>query len=232
MKKKTKIIIGIITIVFVSAAVWWFSPKYFLKHVNPQVIASIDVFNGNDGNGFTITNQEDIEFLTEHIQSVPMKKEEISIGMGYTYRVTFLNEKGKKIDEFIIMGPSTIKQGAIFYRCNGELKETKDYLIELERVEFPDTDWIKGQENQTLADLVPMIMVDGKIYLDSGTESSIEGRCGTFDGEITSTVDQNEMPTTDNQSNFGVGYGYQCGPEGTIEVNIDGKWWVFVPESE
>ena len=147
MKKKTKIIIGIITIAFVFVAVWWFSPKYFLKHVNPQDIVSIDVFNGNDGNGFTITDKEDIEFLTEHIQSIPMKKEEISIGMGYTYRVTFLNEKGKEIDEFIINGPTAIKQGAIFYQCNGELKEVEDYLIELERAKFPDTDWIKGQEN-------------------------------------------------------------------------------------
>lgn len=232
MKKKTKIIIGIITIAFVFVAIWWLSPKYFLKYINPQEIVSIDVFNGNDGNGFTITDKKDIEFLTEHIQSIPMKKEEISIGMGYTYRVTFLNEKGKEIDEFIINGPTAIKQGAIFYRCNGELKEVEDYLIELERAKFPDTDWIKGQENQTLADLVSMIMIDGKIYLDSGTESSIEGRCGTFDGEITSTVKQNEKPTTDNQSNFGVGYGYQYGLEGTIEVNIDDKWWVFVPESK
>ena len=28
-------------------------------------------------------------------------------------------------------------------------------------------------------------------------------RCGTMDGEITSTVDGTEIPTEDNQSNFG-----------------------------
>ena len=49
-----------------------------------------------------------------------------------------------------------------------------------------------------------------------------------MDGEITSTVESSEQPTEDNQSNFGVGYGYQIGvEEGTIEVYINEKWWVF-----
>ena len=37
----------------------------------------------------------------------------------------------------------------------------------------------------------------------------IRGRCGNMDGEITSTVDGTEIPTEDNQSNFGSGFGYQ-----------------------
>jgi len=31
----------------------------------------------------------------------------------------------------------------------------------------------------------------------------MDARCGTMDGEITSTVDGTEIPTEDNQSNFG-----------------------------
>lgn len=38
-------------------------------------------------------------------------------------------------------------------------------------------------------DLIPMVMVDGKLYLDTGVESSVEARCGVMDGEITSSVD-------------------------------------------
>ena len=35
----------------------------------------------------------------------------------------------------------------------------------------------------------------------------MDARCGsTMDGEITSTVDGTEMPTEDNQSNFGSGW--------------------------
>ena len=47
-----------------------------------------------------------------------------------------------------------------------------------------------------------MVMVDGKLYHDTGKESTISGRCGVMDGEITSTVDGSEIPTKDNQSNF------------------------------
>ncbi len=39
-------------------------------------------------------------------------------------------------------------------------------------------------------DLIPMVMVDGELYYDTGRESSIKDRrCGTMDGEITSTVE-------------------------------------------
>ena len=76
-------------------------------------------------------------------------------------------------------------------------------------------------------DKIPMVMVDGKLYYDTGKESRIDGRCGMMDGEITSTVDGSETPTADNQSNFGTGFGYQYGTDDTIEILMDGKWIVF-----
>lgn len=87
-------------------------------------------------------------------------------------------------------------------------------------------------DDQSLEEGIKMVMVDGVIYLDSGKESVIEGRCGVFDGRIGSTVEENEKPTVDNQSNFGIGYGYQFALGGTIEININGKWMVFVPETK
>ena len=51
-----------------------------------------------------------------------------------------------------------------------------------------------------------MVMVGGKLYYDTGKESTINGRCGVMDGKITSTVDGSEIPTKDNQSNFGTGF--------------------------
>lgn len=75
---------------------------------------------------------------------------------------------------------------------------------------------------------LPMVMVDGVLYYDAGRLSTVSARCGNMDGEITSAVDCSEIPTENNQSNFGTGYGYQIGPmEGTIEVCIDGNWNVF-----
>ncbi|MFV0518754.1 MAG: hypothetical protein ACK5LY_00630 [Lachnospirales bacterium] len=42
-----------------------------------------------------------------------------------------------------------------------------------------------------------------------------------MDGEIITSTDENERPTEDNQSNFGIGYGYQFFDEKHIDVFID-----------
>ena len=84
-----------------------------------------------------------------------------------------------------------------------------------------------GEETVVGGDLIPMVFVDGTLYCDIGEESTITARCGMMDGEITSTVNQNEEPFENDQSNFGTGYGYQYGPNRTIEILIDGKWCVF-----
>ncbi len=76
-------------------------------------------------------------------------------------------------------------------------------------------------------DRIPMVRVNGKLYYDTGRESTISGRCGNMDGEITSTVDGTEIPTEDNQSNFGSGFGYQYGADDTIEIYMNEKWFVF-----
>lgn len=90
---------------------------------------------------------------------------------------------------------------------------------------------VAKEEEQEQWDLIPMVMVDGKLYLDTGMESSVEARCGVMDGEITSSVDGTKKPTKDGESNFGTGYEYQYGPqEGTIEIFMNEKWWVFATE--
>ena len=90
---------------------------------------------------------------------------------------------------------------------------------------------VAKEEEQAQWDLIPMVMVDGNLYLDTGMESSVEARCGVMDGEITSSVDGTKKPTQDGESNFGTGYGYQYGPqEGTIEIFMNEKWWVFATE--
>ena len=77
------------------------------------------------------------------------------------------------------------------------------------------------------SDLATMVMVDGALYYDTGEESTIDGRCGVMDGEITSAVSASEIPATDDQSNFGTGYGYQYTGEGQIEIYMNEKWMVF-----
>ena len=107
---------------------------------------------------------------------------------------------------------------------DGQLQETHPARIS-------DPYGIVVVEEAETWDLIPMVMVNGTLYLDTGYESTIDARCGVMDGEITSQVDGSKQPTADNQSNFGTGYGYQYGAtEGTIELYMNGKWWIFATE--
>lgn len=82
-----------------------------------------------------------------------------------------------------------------------------------------------------LHDRRPMVMVKGELYYDTGRESDIDARCGVMDGEIISTVDGTEIPTEDNQSNFGSGYEYQFVDENNIDIVINQKWIRFKKET-
>ena len=104
-------------------------------------------------------------------------------------------------------------------------------ILETYPARIADVYGIKVIKETETWDLIPMVMVNGTLYLDTGHESKIEARCGVIDGEITSQVDGNKQPSVDDQSNFGTGYGYQYGAtEGTIELFMNGKWWIFATE--
>ena len=90
-------------------------------------------------------------------------------------------------------------------------------ILETYPARIADVYGIKVIKEAETRDLIPMVMVNGTLYLDTGHESKIEARCGVMDGEITSQVDGSKQPTVDDQSNFGTGYGYQYGAtEGTL----------------
>ncbi|MEE8885843.1 MAG: hypothetical protein SOI56_04620 [Eubacteriales bacterium] len=98
---------------------------------------------------------------------------------------------------------------------NSSLDQSKDSEAEPE-----------DADNMASGDIIPSVMVNGKVYQDTGYISSAVG-CGTMDGEITSTVDRSEMPSKDDQSNFGKGYGYQYGGENTVLVQMKDQMEIF-----
>ena len=89
---------------------------------------------------------------------------------------------------------------------------------------LPDT-----AQDRPVTDAPMMVMVDNTLYQSTGEVSTVDGRCGNMDGEITSqTACGTDAPTENDQSNFGTGYGYQFG-DGTVEVLVDNQWIVFRP---
>jgi len=103
---------------------------------------------------------------------------------------------------------------------------------------FSDTLSVPGNDgevikepNEVVWDRRTMVMLKGELYLDTGHESDIDGRCGVMDGEISSTVDGSEIPTQDNQSNFGDGYEYQYVDRNSVDIYMNGKWIRFEKET-
>lgn len=86
--------------------------------------------------------------------------------------------------------------------------------------------------NSELKSLNLRVMIDGKIYCSTG-KISIKKHEGKPDGKITSAVSKNQIPTKNNQSNFGfVGmYGndhnYYRIYDNTVDIFMDENWITF-----
>lgn len=76
---------------------------------------------------------------------------------------------------------------------------------------------------------IRMLMIEGALYTDTGRTNNLS-RCGVMDGEIVTSVAADEVPTQNNESNFGTGYGYQFSSENGVDVCIDGVWSEFAKE--
>jgi hypothetical protein len=137
MKKGRKIALLILVVVVAAIAIsaaWYFTPKTFLKGIDPSHVGSIAVFNGNNGNGFVIEEESEIQYIVENIQRTPMTREKVSVGYtGYSFRMKFYDNRGKEIDSFILNSATTIRDDPFFYRCSGGL--CFDYLEYLMAVE-------------------------------------------------------------------------------------------------
>ena len=77
----------------------------------------------------------------------------------------------------------------------------------------------------------PSVYIDGVLYGTTGTSVTYRTddtpeNGGRVDGTVTSTVESWEYPAEDDQSNFGTGYAYRWGEDGTVEVFFS-KWVIF-----
>lgn len=99
--------------------------------------------------------------------------------------------------------------------------ETKDHLA--------DETVTNGEETKQL-----LLMVDDALYYCIGLPADEVAKCGVMDGEIETSVEDDEIPTQNNQSNFGTGYGWQRTRHNEVEVYMpyqgEHQWMRFVKE--
>ena len=178
-----------------------------------------------------ITKTDDIEaiyFLFSGLEVSDKKTEPVAGGTVTSIRFNLSNDTSYEIiycAEAVKSGRLKLPEEKLDYFTAADIESYWDnYQYEIVPVSENE---LPGQEETQEWDKIPMVMVDGKLYYDTGKESTISGRCGVMDGEITSTVDGSEIPTKDNQSIFGTGFEYQYGADNTIEIFMNEKWIVF-----
>ena len=133
-------------------------------------------------------------------------KKKLSAAMMFMAAIALLNGCGQKSDE---------------QKSDVQVQTQEEQVVsDNEAVTLPEL-----SENRPMA-YPPCVMIDGIVYQDTGYVSSMLG-CGVMDGEITSEVDGTELPTENDQSNFGTGYAYQRGTENYVIVMMDGEPEIF-----
>lgn len=85
-----------------------------------------------------------------------------------------------------------------------------------------DTD----EEERAEHNYPPMVKVAGVVYVDTGYENAM-ATCRTADGEIKTAVDGRKKPVSNDESNFGAGYGYQFWEKGYLNVRLNNRWILF-----
>lgn len=132
--KKRYIILGIVVLLIAFAFVWWNSETVFLKSVPSDSLSVIQVRNGQTGNRFAISSQEDISYIVETIQGCSFHKSGISLfRMGTGFTLSFLDEDGNTVREFTINGNNVVRDDPFFYEMDhGDMQNITDYLTNLE----------------------------------------------------------------------------------------------------
>lgn len=188
--------------------------------------------------GFSVTEEDvDKDILQGQRKWLTINDEEnLSVYLYKTSKemeedASYINEQGSSYTNgkdnaeiSWVSDPHFYKEGNIIVLYVGNNQEVINKLEEIIGSQFA------GASKKYLSDRRPMVMIDGELYFDTNRESDIKGRCGVMDGEISSMVDGSEIPTLDNQSNFGDGYKYQFVGGNSIDLFMNNKWIRFEKE--
>ncbi|MDO3410531.1 hypothetical protein QWJ34_12235 [Saccharibacillus sp. CPCC 101409] len=123
MGKGKKILIVLAVLCLLAAA---YSLTYLPRHVvrlDADRVNEIVVFNGSTGRRIEISDRDEIRHIVESLNDVVFQKDKLSVGyMGYGLRTTFIDAKGKRIDELIINSDKRLRYRGFFYNAyNGQM---------------------------------------------------------------------------------------------------------------
>ena len=236
MKKQFAFVLAIVLCLILSGCSQEVSLSFPFEDADVERIEMFHFIAPTEAEKKVLTEQDDIQDLYQFLSGLTLrdkKTEPVAGGSVTSFR--FHLSDGTTYE--VIYSSIAVKSGRIWATGMGQDYFTSAdvggiynaYHYEAEDAEEEELPILMTESDPDSSewDKIPMVMVDGKLYYDTGEESNMDARCGVMDGEITSSVDGSEIPSEDNQSNFGTGFGYQYGANDTLEISMNGKWIVF-----
>ena len=236
MKKQFAFVLAIVLCLILSGCSQEVSLSFPFEDADVERIEMFHFIAPTEAEKKVLTEQDDIQDLYQFLSGLTLqdkKTEPVAGGSVTSFR--FHLSDGSTYE--VIYSSIAVKSGRIWATGMGQDYFTSAdvggiynaYHYEAEDAEEEELPILMTESDPDSSewDKIPMVMVDGKLYYDTGEESNMDARCGVMDGEITSSVDGSEIPSEDNQSNFGTGFGYQYGDNDTLEICMNGKWIIF-----
>ena len=235
MKKKVSAVLLLIIVCAVAAAA-----AGILRPYKPtSFVVDGDIFSAavEDGATLILDLDNDNNSIEWSIIQTPEQfqcfvKDYVTVTENITEFHIIATDDGKDVMTFQSVSDDGTTEN---YELELTISRHKKRYLQIDTVSFVKTEsGIEGKANvaedktdsEQAAAVVPSVMIHGVLYQDTGYISSAVG-CGNMDGEITSTVDSSELPTKDDQSNFGTGYQYQISSEGQMIVAVDANRKIF-----
>ena len=119
MKRKIVLLCvgAVLLLVLTAGFVWWQLPVVFLEDVAPAAVTRIEIFNGTNGQCFSVEDRSDIELIVRRIQSVKVYREEWEERDGFVYSLSFYTADGERIAHFEINDSDTLREGNMEYEA-------------------------------------------------------------------------------------------------------------------
>ena len=123
--KTPKYILLAALLCIIAIAVWYHMPVKLLD-ADPDKVAKISIFDGNQGKQIEVADAEKIRRIVESLDSVTVRRRGISLGYtGYRFRLevyTHSGESEKLAAQFIVNTADSIRRDPFFYRVeSGEV---------------------------------------------------------------------------------------------------------------
>ena len=133
MKKTFKLILAALALICVIAVLALFpNPVRFLNGETGENIKTIEVFNGNTGKRYTISDKADISHIIKSLQTADFGISGISLGyVGTKYNLEFTDKSGNTMEKVIINSADILRKDPFFYKDKNSAL-CVEYLDEIE----------------------------------------------------------------------------------------------------